>query len=99
MIDPLFANNPTALVLIGLAAVFWVVGGNILIAFHYRRRGVSWWGRLKPSNFAFVHFNGREWLILLILAILSLGCGFSAVVIGVTDRIARSASEGPASSP
>lgn len=88
MIDPLFANNPLALVLIVVAAAVWLIGGNILIIFHYRRREVSWWARLKPSNFAFIHFSGREWLILLMLAILSLGCGVSAVAIGVTDRIA-----------
>ena len=51
-----------------LAAVTWLGGGNILVAYHYRRVGKPAWSGFKPFAFPFKHFNGKEWLILVGLA-------------------------------
>jgi hypothetical protein len=67
-------NNPAAtLILLALVAVVWLIGGNVLVASHYRRLGKSPWSGFKPLAFPFRHFNSREWLILVALAIFSLG--------------------------
>jgi hypothetical protein len=56
----------------GIAAGIWLVGGNILVAFHYRRIGKSVWSGFKPFAFPFKNFNAAEWLILAALAAASL---------------------------
>lgn len=58
--------------LIGLGVVTWVGGGNVLIAFHYRRMGKPWWTGFKPFALAFKDFNAREWLMLLILFVMTM---------------------------
>lgn len=55
-----------------LAAVAWLGGGNVLVAFHYRRLGQPWSSGFRPFDFPFSAFNRREWLILALLAVTSL---------------------------
>ena len=75
----MFAAMPgLQLVFLGLAAVTWLIGGNVLVAFHYRRVGKSAWSGFRPFAFPFKDFNAREWLILAILLALSLTfCGIA----------------------
>jgi hypothetical protein len=61
----IFANMPPLqLLFFFLFAATWLVGGNVLVAFHYRRLGKPWWSGFKPFAFPFRRFNSREWLIL-----------------------------------
>jgi hypothetical protein len=57
------------------AAVTWLVGGNVLVAFHYKRIGKPWWSGFRPFAFPFKDFNAAEWLILLLLAATALTLG------------------------
>jgi len=66
-------NSVTTLLLITFSAGIWLIGGNILIAHHYRRLGKPAWSGLKPFAFPFKNFNAREWLILLALGVVRLG--------------------------
>ncbi len=66
---------------IGLFAATWLIGGNVVIAFHYKRVGKAWWSGFKPFAFPWRDFNGREWAMLGALAILALSfmiCGIYA---------------------
>ena len=73
VIQILAAMPGLQLVFLLLAAVTWLGGGNILVAYHYKRVGKSPWAGFKP--FA---FNAREWLILAGLAALAFTfCGFA----------------------
>jgi hypothetical protein len=56
-----------------MGAVTWLIGGNLLVAFHYRRLGQSIWTGLKPFRFPFFRFNVTEWLVLATLMVMSLG--------------------------
>jgi len=60
------------LVLFGLLLVTWLIGVNILIAFHYKRRGKHWASGFKPFAFPYKDFNAAEWSILGFLFIISL---------------------------
>jgi len=62
-----------------LAAATWLIGGNILVAHHYRRMGKSAWSGFKPFAFPWKNFNAREWLILLALLVASLTLGAVAI--------------------
>ena len=62
-----------------LFAATWIVGGNVLVARHYRRMGKSAWSGLKPLAFPWKDFNAREWLSLLVLAMVSLAFGAIAL--------------------
>lgn len=66
------ALSSLQLALLALAAVTWLGGGNILVAYHYKRLGKSPWSGFKPFAFPFTRFNAKEWLILGGLAILAL---------------------------
>ena len=61
------------IVLIATGMCLWLIGGNVLVAFHYRRRGLPAWSGLRPFDFPFGSFNKWEWLILIALAFSSLG--------------------------
>jgi hypothetical protein len=65
-----------------LFAVTWLVGGNILVASHYRRLGKSPWSGFRPFAFPFANFNAREWLILMGLALLSMIFGAISLSLG-----------------
>ena len=66
------ANSAEALILVGLGMAVWLIGGNVLVAWHYRRAGKSAWSGLKPFGFPFKDFNSLEWAILAALATTSL---------------------------
>jgi hypothetical protein len=59
-------------VTIGLGFALWLIGGNVLVASHYRRVGKPWWSGFKPLAFPFDNFNVREWLLVLGLLVASL---------------------------
>jgi hypothetical protein len=66
------ANATETLVLVGLGVAIWIVGGNLLVAWHYRRMGKSAWSGLNPFAFPFRDFDTREWIVLALLAVTSL---------------------------
>jgi hypothetical protein len=66
------ANSAETLVLVGLGMAIWLIGGNVLVALHYRRMGKSPWSGLKPFAFPFKDFNSGEWIALAVLATASL---------------------------
>ena len=69
----MFAAMPgLQLVFLALASVTWLIGGNILVALHYRRLGKSAWSGFRPFAFPFKDFNAKEWLVLTFLLVLSL---------------------------
>ena len=59
-------------ILILLAAATWLIGGNILVALHYRRRGKSAASGFRPFAFPFRDFDGKEWLMMIALAAASI---------------------------
>jgi len=60
------------LVFFALFAGTWLIGGNVLIASHYKRIGKHWASGFKPFAFPFKDFNAKEWQLLLGLAVMSL---------------------------
>ncbi len=52
--------------LFGIGIAIWLVGGQLLTARYYRRIGRTW----RPLDVP--RFNGREWTILTVLAIVGL---------------------------
>jgi hypothetical protein len=75
------ANSSETLVLLGLAMVIWLIGGNVLVALHYRRVGRPIWSGFKPFAFPFRNFNIWEWLCLAGLAIAALTLMLLAIVV------------------
>jgi hypothetical protein len=79
----IFSNMPSGqLVFFGLFAATWIIGGNILIASHYKRIGKRWYSGLKPFSWPFRNFNTRERVIFGALFVLSMifgiiGLGYS----------------------
>ena len=68
-----FTAMPTGqLALFGLFVATWLIGGNILVAYHYKRVGKHWASGFKPFAFPFKDFNATEWSILGLLAVVSL---------------------------
>lgn len=60
-----FAGMPTGqLILLSLAAMLWIGGGNVLLYRHRRRLGKKWWQALNPFDPPFKDFNTAEWLTL-----------------------------------
>jgi len=70
----------TQMLFLGLAAATWLLDGNVLVAFHYRRLGEPWWSGFRPFDFPFKAFNRREWVILALLAVMSLSLMVLAVL-------------------
>jgi hypothetical protein len=66
-------------VLLIVAAATWLIGGNLLVAWHYRRRGKSPWSGFRPFAFPFKDFDATEWLALAALAVLALALGAIAI--------------------
>ncbi len=73
---------PLQLLFLCLFAATWLIGGNVLVAFHYRRLGKPWWSGLKPFAFPLRHFNKQEWLVLLALFITAFTFGVIALACG-----------------
>ena len=46
----------------------WLVGGNIIVARHYRRRGQPWSFGLRPWDFPFREFSWGETATVVVLA-------------------------------
>ena len=67
------------LLFLALFAATWLVGGNVLVARHYRRVGKSAWSGFKPFAYPFRNFNATEWISLLALAVVSLTFGAIAI--------------------
>lgn len=65
-------RRPLQVIFLALLAITWLIGGNIVIARHYRRVGRSGWSGFKPFAFPFRNFNRAEWLSLFALGVLSL---------------------------
>jgi len=82
-IGSIVSGMPTGqLVFLGLVVATWLIGGNILIALHYKRIGKAWYSGFKPFAFPFRNFNSNEWLILAALAIVSFVFFFVAMSYG-----------------
>jgi len=81
----IFANMPLGqMIFLALFAGTWLIGGNILVARHYKRIGKSPWSGLKPFAFPFTKFNAKEWLSLAVLAAVSLT--FGAIALSLSGR-------------
>ena len=61
------------IVLLALAGLVWMGGGNLLLHLHRRRLGKTWWQTLNPLEPPFKDFNAREWWTLAGLVVTSLG--------------------------
>jgi hypothetical protein len=55
-----------------LCAVTGLIGGNIVIAMHYKRMGQHWASGFKPFAFPFKNFNGTEWFNLLLVSVITM---------------------------
>lgn len=78
-----FVNMPTGqLILLAIGVALWIGGGNLLFHFHNRRLGKKWWQAMNPLDPPFKDFNTREWLILGVLVVASLGLMALAISIG-----------------
>jgi hypothetical protein len=71
------------LLFLGLAMVTWLIGGNLIVARHYRSMGKSPWSGFEPFAFPFKDFNTAEWLSILALLILALG--FLAIAVSLNS--------------
>jgi hypothetical protein len=81
----IFANMPLGqMIFLALFAGTWLIGGNILVARHYKRVGKSPWSGFKPFAFPFTNFNAKEWLALALLAAVSLT--FGAIALSINGR-------------
>ena len=81
----MFANMPgLQLFFVVLLVATWLIGGNILVARHYRRMGKSAWSGFKPFALPWKDFNTQEWLALLALAVASLVFGAIAMSLNPT---------------
>ena len=67
---------------VALCAGTWLIGGNLVIARHYRRIGQPAWSAFKFGAFPFKNFNAREWLTLFVVAVAALTFGSISLLIG-----------------
>jgi hypothetical protein len=59
--------------------LFWFIAGNIVIARHYKRRGMPAESGWQPNPDFLSHLNGTEWLRLILVSV----GGLTMMVIGV----------------
>ena len=79
----MFAAMPIGqLILIALFMATWLIGGNILIAMHYKRVGKHWASGFKPFAFPFKNFNAKEWFLLFLLAVVAMSFGVAGISYG-----------------
>ena len=77
------ANSIFTIIFLVTGALIWLIGGNVVIAFHYRRMGKSMWSGLKPFAFPVKDFNAQEWIRFLFVAVI--GMAFMSLALhGVT---------------
>lgn len=65
-------SSLVTLFLVALGAATWLIGGNILIALHYRRVGKPVWSGFKLFAFPFRNFNLKEWVWLGVIGLTAL---------------------------
>jgi len=61
-----------------LAVLTWLVGGNAIIAWHRVRRGERWSTSLRPVAFPFRHLTPGEWVALALCGVLALTLAMTA---------------------
>jgi len=66
-------------ILLGAAGATWLIGGNLLFITHNRRTNKRWWHLLNPLNPPFKDFNGKEWLILVCLVVITMALSMAAI--------------------
>ena len=74
-------NSLITLILFALGAGTWLIGGNLLVALHYRRVGKPVWSGFKPFAFPFKEFNAKEWVWLGVLTLMAMSLMVLAVEI------------------
>lgn len=73
----IFSNMPSGqLVFLGLFLATWIIGGNILLAYHFNRIGKRW----NPFSWPFDNFNSLERAIFRGLIVLSVIFGIAALI-------------------
>lgn len=72
------AMPPLQLVLLGLSAVTWLIGGNLLIHFHRKRIGKQHFSEVHPWKY----FNAKEWLTFVLLFFIACSFGIMALAYG-----------------
>lgn len=72
---------PLQVALLVAAGAVWIVGGNILLYFHNRRLGKSWWQALNPLEPLFKDFTRHEWAILGCLVVITMSLAASALLL------------------
>ena len=77
--DVLGDRSPLQLLFLTLAVLSWLGGGNLVVALHYRRRGMSIWSGFRPFAFPFGELSNKEWLALMLCAVSSFGFFFLSV--------------------
>ena len=65
--------------ILGIAALLWLIGGNVLVGYHYKRRGMPAESGFRPMAFPFKQFSAREWLWVAALAVGSVGLAGAGV--------------------
>lgn len=70
--------------LLALAAVIWIGGGNLLLWRIHKRAGRSFWRAMNPLNPPFRDFTGRDWFVLIVLAAASMSLAVIAMNLGHT---------------
>lgn len=63
------------LILLGLFATTWLIGGNLLVAKHYKRIGRKQLGTPTYPGFPFKSLNKKEWAEFIALAIIAMAFG------------------------
>ena len=53
--------------------LLWFIGGNAVVALHYRRRGLGIESGFTPFINDFRHFTVRDWALIGVVAVFSLG--------------------------
>jgi hypothetical protein len=72
-IDKAIAANPSfTIIFFVTGALIWLIGGNVVISLHYRRIGKSIWSGFKPFANPVKDFNNREWLRLILIALIGM---------------------------
>jgi len=79
----LFTEMPIGqLVFLLLFMATWLIGVNILVAFHYKRMGKHWATVFKLFSFPLKDFNAKEWFSLFALAVVAMAFGIAGISYG-----------------
>jgi hypothetical protein len=69
-------------VLVLLFAVTWLVGGNLIVARHYRRRGIRRRRHLPYTSFPWRTLEAREWAMFAGVFVLTIAFLLLALFVG-----------------